>query len=71
MAALDRRKRQALRRSALRYLRHLRGPTPRFRFDLVAIVGSPDSPAAPSVRHIPDILRLSPRVHAAWLRKWT
>lgn len=68
VAALDRRKRQALRRSALHYLRRVRGPTPRFRFDLVAVVGSPELPTPPSIRHIPDILRLDPRVHAAWLR---
>ncbi len=68
-AALDRRKRNALRRSAMHYLRRLPGAMPRFRFDLVAVVGSPDSPTPPVVRHETDVLRLDPRVQISWTRR--
>lgn len=60
-AALDTRKRQALRRAAMHYLRRLKGPLPRFRFDLVAVVGSPDSREKPVIRHRPDVLHMDAR----------
>lgn len=67
-AALDRRKRNALQRSALTYLRRVPGPVPRIRFDLVAVVGNPDSNEKPVIRHTPDVMRLDVRLHPEWLR---
>ncbi len=61
-AGMDRRKRDALRRSAMHYLHRLPGGMPRFRFDLVAVVGSPDSREPPTVRHETDVLRFDSRV---------
>ena len=61
VAALDERKRQALRKAAMGYLRRLGGPPPRVRFDLVAVIGEPESSAPPVIRHIPDILHLDAR----------
>lgn len=48
-AALDRRKRHALCRAAAMYMRTL--PKRPFRFDLVEVVGSPDSGRPPEMRH--------------------
>ncbi len=67
-AGMDRRKRDALRRSAMHYLHRLPGGMPRFRFDLVAVVGSPDSREPPTVRHETDVLRFDSRVQVEWAR---
>ncbi len=48
-AALDRRKRHALCRAAAKYTRTL--PKRPFRFDLVEVVGHPDSGYPPEIRH--------------------
>lgn len=48
-AAMDKRKRHALCRAAAHYLRKL--PKTPFRFDLVEVIGSIDSPKPPVVRH--------------------
>ncbi len=53
--AVDRRKRHALSRAAVRYLTRLRRPVD-FRFDVVEIIGSPGD--APVVRHIRNAFRL-------------
>ena len=49
LAAVDKRKRHALCRAALRYLRNK--PTTIFRFDIIEIIGSPASATPPSIRH--------------------
>jgi putative endonuclease len=58
--AVDRRKRRALSRAAVGYLRKIRFPPIVFRFDVLEIIGSPDGPD-PVVRHIPDAFPLDSR----------
>ena len=67
VAALDADKRRALRRAAELYLRRLRGRPPRVRFDLVAVVGSPDSREKPVVQHFEDAFRFPDRLQPQWL----
>jgi putative endonuclease len=50
--AVNRRKRNALRRGAAAYLRRAGMPRMRLRFDIVEVVGSRDSGTKPVVRHI-------------------
>jgi len=57
LAAVDRRKRHALSRAAVRYLRKLRRPPRFFRFDVVEVVGLLDQPGA-EVRHIENAFTL-------------
>ena len=49
-AAVDRSKRRALNRAAVRYLRQLNFPRLYYRFDTVEVIGTPGVP--PQVRHI-------------------
>lgn len=67
-AALDRRKRAALQRSIIQYLHRLPPPIPRFRIDLIAVIGTPDSATTPILRHTPNVLLLNPRIHPSWIR---
>ncbi len=55
--AVDRRKRLALSRAAVAYLRALKFPRVSFRFDIVEVVGEPDDPT-PAVRHIENAFPL-------------
>ena len=50
--AVNRRKRNALRRGAVAYLHRAGNPRMRTRFDIIEIVGSRDSQTPPVVRHI-------------------
>lgn len=50
--AVNRRKRNALRRGAAAYLRRAGNPRMRVRFDIVEVVGSRRSETPPVVRHI-------------------
>ena len=67
VAALDDEKRRALRRAARLYLRRLSGAPVRHRFDLVAVVGSPDSREKPVVQHFENAFRFDDAVQAQWL----
>ena len=55
--AVDRRKRQALRRGAAAFIRRAHYPSMTYRFDIVEVVGSRESPEPPVVRHIEDAFR--------------
>ncbi len=56
-AAVDRAKRFHLARAALRYLKRLKTQPASFRFDVVEIIGAPDT-ANPVVRHIENAFPL-------------
>lgn len=58
--AVDRAKRLAQSRAAVRYLRRLSTPRVCFRFDVVEVIGEPDDPN-PRLRHIPDAFHLDRR----------
>lgn len=58
VAAIDYRKRQALSRAAVRYIKSLRQPPPYFRFDAVEVIGEPGD-TSPVVRHIENVFPLS------------
>ena len=55
--AVDRAKRHALSRAAVRYLKRMHNPRICFRFDVVEVVGSPGD-ANPVVRHIENAFPL-------------
>jgi putative endonuclease len=55
--AVDRRKRKALSRAAVEYLRQLRFPPAYFRFDVVEVLGAPGM-AFPKIRHIQEAFHL-------------
>ena len=68
VAALDAAKRRSLRHAAELYLRRLpRRPAPRVRFDLVAVVGSPDSRDKPIVQHFENAFRFADALQPQWL----
>lgn len=56
-SAVDRRKRRALTRAAVRYMRKLRGKPDFFRFDVVEVVGE-EGARDPSIRHIENAFNL-------------
>ena len=58
--AVDRRKRSALSRAAVAYLRALGFPRLSFRFDIVEVVGTPDG-GDPAIRHIENAFPLDGR----------
>ncbi len=69
IAAVDRRKRHALCRAAARYLRLLPdGPRP-FRFDIVEVIGRPESSHPPTVRHTTNAFPMERRYVVDWLGK--
>ncbi|MGQ9662088.1 MAG: YraN family protein [Kiritimatiellia bacterium] len=55
--AIDRSKRHALSRAAVRYLKRMRNPRVCFRFDVVEVVGTPGD-INPVVRHIENAFPL-------------
>ena len=59
-AAVDRAKRHALSRAAVRYLQALPNPRVPFRFDVVEVVGAPDA-GPPVVRHLSNAFPLERR----------
>ncbi len=56
-AAVNHAKRHYLSRAAVRYLKHLRQPPHAFRFDVVEVIGTADTPA-PLIRHIENAFPL-------------
>ena len=56
-AAVNRAKRHYLSRAAVRYLKHLQDPPDAFRFDVVEVIGTMDTPA-PLIRHIENAFPL-------------
>ena len=65
MSAVDRGKRRALGRAALRYLHRVKAKPARIRFDVVEVVGSPGGPP-PVVRHIENAFSLGPGYRLPW-----
>jgi putative endonuclease len=62
LRAVDRRKRHALCRAALRYLRRLEEQPPAFRFDVVEVIGRPLFPGT-RIRHIENAFPLERRYY--------
>ncbi len=60
LSSVDRKKRHALSRAAVRYLKALRSPCVCFRFDVVEVVGSAGE-QEPEIRHIEDAFHLEAR----------
>ncbi len=59
-AAINHRKRRALSRAAIRYLRRIKDRNARFRFDVVEVIGRPDK-AHRDIRHIRNAFPLNAR----------
>ena len=64
-SAVDRGKRRALGRAALRYLHRVKAKPAHIRFDVVEVVGAPDG-VAPVVRHIEHAFSLGPGYRLPW-----
>ncbi|MBL7076683.1 MAG: YraN family protein [Kiritimatiellae bacterium] len=60
IAAVDRRKRQVTSRAAMRYISKLKNPDVLFRFDVVEVIGTPDSPGT-RIRHVEEAYPLDRR----------
>lgn len=60
-AAVGRAKRKALCRAAASYLRRVKYPLSVYRFDVIEVVGNPDKPKSPVIRHIEDAFRFPVR----------
>ena len=58
-AAVDTRKRRILCRAAAHYLR--RCPKAAFRFDIIEVIGNPDSSEAPQIRHFENAFPMDRR----------
>ncbi len=65
MSAVDRGKRRALGRAALRYLHRIKAKPSHIRFDVVEVIGSPDG-EAPVIRHIENAFSLGPGYRLPW-----
>jgi putative endonuclease len=63
--SVDRAKRAALSRAAVRYLARLRRKPAYFRFDVVEVIGEPGD-SAPAVRHIENAFPLSRPYRVPW-----
>jgi putative endonuclease len=61
IAAVNRSKRAALSRAAIRYLKALRFPRRLFRFDVVEVIGTPELKTPRELRHIENAFQLDPR----------
>ena len=64
-SAVDRGKRRALGRAALRYLHRVKAKPAHIRFDVVEVVGSPGG-ENPVVRHIENAFSLGPGYRLPW-----
>lgn len=64
-AAVGRAKRKALCRAAAAYLRRVHYPSLVYRFDIVEVVGHPESNVSPAIRHIEDAFRFPLRYRFA------
>lgn len=62
VSAVDRKKRHAMSRAAVRYLAKLKYPRVFFRFDVVEVVGCPEDDE-PELRHIRNAFPLDRRYH--------
>lgn len=65
ISAVDRGKRRALGRAALRYLHRIKAKPAHIRFDVVEVVGSPGD-ETPTVRHIENAFSLGPGYRLPW-----
>jgi putative endonuclease len=65
MSAVDRAKRRALGRAALRYLHRIKARPAHIRFDVVEVVGTPGQ-ENPVVRHIEHAFSLGPGYRLPW-----
>jgi putative endonuclease len=65
ISAVDRGKRRAIGRAALRYLHRIKTKPERIRFDVVEVVGSPGD-ENPVVRHIENAFSLGPGYRLPW-----
>ena len=65
MSAVDRGKRRALGRAAVRYLRRVKAKPAHIRFDVVEVVGAPDGDA-PAVRHVESAFSPGPGYRLPW-----
>jgi putative endonuclease len=65
LSSVDRAKRHALSRAAIRYLKKLRQRPDYFRFDVVEVVGSPDG-GDPVIRHIENAFTLDSQYRVPW-----
>ena len=65
VSAVDRAKRRALGRAAVRYLRRVKAKPALIRFDVVEVVGAPDGPP-PVVRHVESAFSLGPGYRLPW-----
>lgn len=63
--SIDRRKRKALSRAALRYMLRLKSKPPYFRFDVVEIIGHAEC-KAPEIRHIENAFPLEGNKRIPW-----
>ena len=64
-SAVDRGKRRAIGRAAMRYLHRVKAKPVRIRFDVVEVVGSPGD-EHPVVRHIENAFSLGPGYRLPW-----
>lgn len=64
-SAVDRGKRRALGRAALRYLHRVKARPARIRFDVVEVVGAPGA-EAPVIRHIENAFSPGPGYRLPW-----
>ena len=65
LAAVDRGKRRAMGRAALRYLQRTKAKPAHIRFDVIEVVGTPDG-GEPVVRHIENAFSLGPGYRLPW-----
>jgi len=65
VSAVNRHKRVALSRAAMRYLRRLRAKPPYFRFDVVEVIGEVGD-EQPAVRHIENAFPLERDYRVYW-----
>ena len=59
-SSVDRRKRAALCRAAVRYLARVKQRPPHFRFDIVEVIGDPEH-GLREIRHIESAFQMGPR----------
>ena len=68
VAALTPRKRHALCRAAIHFLRRMKPPQPPFRFDLIEVIGSPELPTTPEINHFKRCFPMERRIVIPWLK---
>jgi putative endonuclease len=63
---VDQKKRTHVSRAAKSWLRRLRRKPKHFRFDVVEVVGTPDSPTPPVIRHVRNVWTLPGSSRPDW-----